>query len=65
MASSAAEAQELAAPVVARLADSGRYWDCFLSARAALALGHPALAAPVFRDLAPRVRTPPPTCAFL
>lgn len=57
MACSAAEAQELAAPVVARLADSGRYWDCFLSARAALALGHPALAAPVFRDLAPRVES--------
>lgn len=50
-----AQAQEIVSPLVKQLATMGRYWECFLCARAALALGHPALAAPIFRDLTPRV----------
>jgi len=57
MSCSFAEAQAIAAPVIDRLVSLDRHWDCFLSARAALTLGQPAIAAPIFRNLAPRVES--------
>jgi len=65
MSCSFAEAQAIAAPVIDRLVSLDRHWDCFLSARAALTLGQPAIAAPIFRNLAPRVHLHPAALSAL